>query len=98
MLLLGSHDTARIKTMLGADGALLRAAFGLLLTYPGAPCIYYGDEIGLEAGGSSGGTGTFPWDGGWDEDLLTFVRMTDRGASPSAGPAVRRFPGPRSWA
>jgi len=74
MLLLGSHDTARIKTALGGDPALLRVAFGLLLTYPGVPCIYYGDEVGLEAGDSLAARGTFPWDGGWDDDLLAFVR------------------------
>jgi alpha-glucosidase len=74
MLLLGSHDTARIKTALGGNTALLRAAFGLLMTYPGVPCVYYGDEIGLAAEGSLAARGTFPWNGGWDQDLLAFVR------------------------
>jgi len=48
MHLLGSHDTARIRTELGgsADRALQAAV--LLLTASGAPLVYYGDEIGME--------------------------------------------------
>jgi alpha-glucosidase len=75
MLLLGSHDTARVKTVVQGDPALLRLAFGLLLTYPGVPCIYYGDEIGLEAEGSLAARATMPWnEAAWDEALLAFVR------------------------
>ena len=45
--LLGSHDTPRLRTMLGGgvDGVLLATL--LQMTLPGAPCVYYGDEIGL---------------------------------------------------
>lgn len=48
LTLLGSHDTARILTECGAkvDQAVLLHAF--LLTMPGAPSIYYGDENGME--------------------------------------------------
>jgi cyclomaltodextrinase len=51
MNLLGSHDTPRVRTVLG--GSLPRAllAAGLQLAWPGMPCIYYGDEIGMEGGG-----------------------------------------------
>lgn len=48
--LLGSHDTERIKTVLGGDMDKVRQAMVLLLTYPGVPCVYYGDEIGMEGG------------------------------------------------
>ncbi len=75
MLLLGSHDTARIRTALGNDPRLVRLAFGLLLTYPGLPCIYYGDEVGLEADGPLAARGPMPWrPSEWDRDLLDFVR------------------------
>jgi alpha-glucosidase len=45
--LLGSHDTPRILSQLNGDQALNRLAAGLLMTYVGVPCVYYGDEIGL---------------------------------------------------
>jgi alpha-glucosidase len=76
LLLVGSHDTARIATVLGGNSGLLRLAFGMLLTYPGVPCVFYGDEIGLEGGDSLSARRTMPWAGeGWDWQLLAFVRL-----------------------
>jgi alpha-glucosidase len=46
--LLGSHDTSRIFSILGEDESRLKVAATLLFTYPGVPCIYYGDEIGMK--------------------------------------------------
>jgi neopullulanase len=46
--LLGSHDTPRLRTLCGGDLDAVRLATLLQLTLPGAPCIYYGDEIGME--------------------------------------------------
>jgi len=46
--LLGSHDAPRLRTVLGGDLDAVRLAMLLQLTLPGAPCIYYGDEIGME--------------------------------------------------
>ena len=66
MLLLGSHDTGRIRTVLGGDRDRLRLAFALLFTYPGVPSVFYGDEIGLEGAGSLEARRTMPW----DEDVL----------------------------
>ncbi len=48
--LLGSHDTARLQTIVAGDEALVQVAATLLFTYPGVPSVYYGDEIGLEGG------------------------------------------------
>jgi alpha-glucosidase len=76
LLLVGSHDTARVATVLGGDPGLLRLAFGMLLTYPGVPCVFYGDEIGLEGGDSLSARRTMPWAGeGWDWQLIAFVRL-----------------------
>ena len=44
---LGSHDTERALTRLHGDEARLRLAWLCQFAYPGAPAIYYGDEIGL---------------------------------------------------
>jgi len=48
--LLGSHDTARIATLLERDERRLAVAEVLQFTLPGTPMIYYGDEIGMEGG------------------------------------------------
>jgi cyclomaltodextrinase len=47
--LLDSHDTPRFLTMVGGDKQALRLAILFQMTYPGAPCLYYGDEIGIGA-------------------------------------------------
>src|SRR5436190_7032959 len=46
--LIGSHDTPRARTVLAGDPAALRIATLLLLSLPGAPAIYYGDELAME--------------------------------------------------
>lgn len=40
----GNHDVTRIASQVGIDGAI--AALWLLMTLPGTPFIYYGDEVG----------------------------------------------------
>lgn len=49
--LIGSHDTPRARTVMGGDPARLRLATLIQLTLPGAPSIYYGDELAMEGGG-----------------------------------------------
>ncbi|MBA2277816.1 MAG: DUF3459 domain-containing protein [Chloroflexia bacterium] len=44
---LTNHDQPRIATQLGGAAADLRLAAMLLLTMPGTPFIYYGEEIGM---------------------------------------------------
>lgn len=41
----GNHDTPRLAPLL--HGEELKIVFAFLLTMPGAPFIYYGDEIGM---------------------------------------------------
>nr|WP_245797288.1 alpha-amylase family glycosyl hydrolase [Corynebacterium aquilae] len=45
MTFVGNHDVNRIATTVGADGAAL--AHAVLLTVPGVPELYYGDEQGF---------------------------------------------------
>lgn len=47
MNLLGSHDTVRIKSLPCSDIERVKAAFALMFFMPGAPCVYYGDELGI---------------------------------------------------
>lgn len=44
---LSNHDQNRIASELRSDPAALRLAAFLLLTLPGTPFLYYGEEIGL---------------------------------------------------
>jgi glycosidase len=45
------------------------------MTLPGAPCVYYGDEIGMEGGHDPDCRRAFPWDESrWDQHLLAFFR------------------------
>ena len=44
---LRNHDESRTMTVLGGDAAKARLAAGLLLTLPGLPFVYYGEEIGI---------------------------------------------------
>ena len=41
----GNHDVTRIATQVGQHNAMV--ATSLLMTMPGMPCVYYGDEFGL---------------------------------------------------
>ncbi|MCU0922330.1 MAG: maltodextrin glucosidase, partial [Burkholderiaceae bacterium] len=73
--LLDSHDTPRLLTELGGDLQRMKLAATLLFTWPGVPCIYYGDEIGLAGGADPDNRGCFDWDRShWRMDLWTHYR------------------------
>jgi alpha-glucosidase len=75
MLLLDSHDTARFRSVVGGDRERHLAGMGLLLTYPGVPSIYAGDEIGLEGGWGEDGRRTIDWSKkNWDQEFLSEVQ------------------------
>ncbi|NJC69442.1 DUF3459 domain-containing protein [Planosporangium thailandense] len=80
--LLGSHDTARIATVTG-DPARHEVAVGLLMTLPGVPMIFAGDEFGLT--GETGEASRTPMP--WDRPVLPFYR--DLIALRRAHPALR---------
>ncbi len=48
---LRNHDQMRLGSELDRDPAGLRLAASVLLTLPGIPFLYYGEEVGLENGG-----------------------------------------------
>ncbi len=45
--ILSNHDQNRIMTELGSDKNKAKMAAALLLTLPGSPYLYYGEEIGM---------------------------------------------------
>ena len=67
--LLASHDTARLFSIAQDDIASVKLATLLLLTYPGAPCIYYGDEVGLPGALDPDSRRSFPPKEQWNEEL-----------------------------
>lgn len=74
MALLGSHDTARWRSMARSDDLAL-VGLGLLMTLPGSPCFLYGDEVGLTAPDNELARRTMPWDRStWDHGWLTTYR------------------------
>jgi 4-alpha-glucanotransferase len=98
MNLIGSHDVARILTLLGeapssesltvAQQAVYRlppdkqqlgiARLKVLalwqMTFPGVPCIYYGDEAGVEGYKDPFNRKTYPW-GQENEELLAWYKQ-----------------------
>jgi len=73
--LMDSHDTPRFLTMVSGNKGAFRLATLFQMTYPGAPCIYYGNEIGLTGGREPENRGAFPWDESrWDHDLRNAVK------------------------
>jgi cyclomaltodextrinase / maltogenic alpha-amylase / neopullulanase len=74
--MLDSHDMPRALWLLGGDKQALRLSILCQMTMPGAPCVYYGDEIGLAAGGDPYCREAFPWQEveRWDRDLLEFYK------------------------
>lgn len=73
--LLGSHDTERIITKMENNRPMLRLAYLFLFTYPGAPAVYYGDEIGMAGGKDPDCRAAFPWgDNSWDHPLRAYVK------------------------
>jgi alpha-glucosidase len=77
--LLGSHDTARFRTVAGSRERHL-VGVGLQLTTPGVPMVWMGDELGLEGDWGEDGRRTMPWrrPETWDMTLLAEYRKLVR--------------------
>ncbi len=72
--LLGSHDKPRFLTLSGGDVKKVELAAAFLFAFPGAPAIYYGDEVGMEGGEDPDCRRCFPWEGPWNASLRTTMR------------------------
>lgn len=104
--LLDSHDTERILWSLTPAGpsskedpanlaigkARLRLAALLQATLPGAPTIYYGDEVGVTGASDPDDRRTYPVSGG-DRDLRAWYRtvLSARAANPVLREGDLRF-------
>jgi cyclomaltodextrinase len=67
-----------------------------MLTFPGAPCIYYGDEIGVDGEHDPDCRKSFPWDESkWNRDLLDYLKSAI--SLRKSQPALRRGTFERLW-
>lgn len=73
---LGSHDTERLFSKLGDNLDKVKLAFLFQFGFPGAPAVYYGDEIGMQGGKDPESRGAFLWDEVDDKsELRNWVKM-----------------------
>lgn len=67
--LLDSHDVSRFLTECGGDEVRMRQAVVFQMTFPGMPCVFYGDELGLTGASEPEYRQAMPW--GRDHPLRT---------------------------
>lgn len=79
---LTNHDQRRLASTLSNSSAKLRNAAALLLTLPGAPFLYYGEEVGIQNGPTGG-----------DESKRTPMPWTAQGGFTSGSPWFQYAPG-----
>lgn len=70
---LDSHDTDRLLTVCRGHRERYLQAIAFQLSYAGAPCIYYGNETGLEGAYAEDGRRTMPWDA-LDEEMVGWFK------------------------
>jgi glycosidase len=61
MNLLGSHDTTRLMSQPCATLERIKLAYAILFFLPGAPCIYYGEELSMKGGKDPDNRRSVPW-------------------------------------
>ena len=52
---------------------MLKIAYVLIMTLPGVPCIYYGDEVGMEGGRDPFNRMSYPW-GGENREIVEWCK------------------------
>ncbi len=73
--LLDSHDTARYLSIAKRDTTALKLALLTMMTYPGAPMLYYGDEIAMLGGKDPDCRRSMVWDESrWDHNLRETIK------------------------
>ena len=62
MTMLDSHDTARLRTVVGGDRVRHTVGLAALFTMPGVPTLFAGVEVGCEGSSIDTTRVPFPWD------------------------------------
>ncbi|NMC81820.1 MAG: DUF3459 domain-containing protein [Armatimonadetes bacterium] len=77
--MIGSHDVTRLKKECGEDDRRVILATLFQMTYPGSPCVYYGDEIGLSGASDPWNRAPMPWDRSkWNKGIYEAVKKAIR--------------------
>ncbi|HTZ42837.1 MAG TPA: glycoside hydrolase family 13 protein [Jatrophihabitans sp.] len=73
---LDSHDTPRFRTLVSGDPRLVEAGVALMMTLPGTPVVYAGDEFGLDGDWGEDARVPVPWHRPerWDAATLACYR------------------------
>ena len=85
--LLDSHDTSRFLDICGGEKRRLALAVVFMCCFPGMPCVFYGDELGVMGTNELDFRRAMPWDAG-DESLRELYREAI--ALRRRPPALRR--------
>jgi cyclomaltodextrinase len=72
--LLDSHDTPRLLSIVEEEESTVELATLLLFTFPGAPSVYYGDEVGLAGLYDPDCRRTFPQQKDWNLRTLDYYK------------------------
>lgn len=73
--LLDSHDTPRLLTICKDNEDAMKLAALFKLTFPGTPCIYYGDEVGMNGEGDPDCRKCMVWEPEeQNQNLLSFYK------------------------
>ncbi|MEK3884743.1 alpha-glycosidase [Paenibacillus sp. PL2-23] len=74
--LLSSHDIPRVLTRCDGDIGRLKQAVVFMMTMMGLPCIYYGDEFGMDGGDDPDCRKCMVWDEeSQNKDLFDFYKL-----------------------
>ncbi len=96
-IMLSNHDQERVGSQLAGNSDHLRVAASLLLTLPGVPYLYYGEEIGmLGKKPDENIREPFLWDAGQRDPTRTQWRRAAYSTSKTVVPLARQLTDPRS--
>lgn len=90
LTLLGSHDSVRFRSVVNNDADLHAIGVLLLMSFPGTPSVFQGDEFGLLGHHSHVTRSPIPWDGLGAKEHETFDFFRRMIAARRDNTALRR--------